>query len=119
MTTRALPNIQRLVTHFAAASAPIVLTQHGHMGAELAAGASSSPSQLVRRWGIEGSIRRGSESWKLLDEMQAALDGGDAWPRLVHKNTYDSFINTDLAGILEEAGVKRTVVCGVMTDFCW
>lgn len=119
MTTRALPNIQRLLAHFDAASAPVVFTQHGHDRAELAAGASSSPSQLVRRWGVEGSIARGSESWELQEEMQAALDAGDAWPRLVHKNTYDAFINTDLAATLEEAGVKRTVVCGVMTDCCW
>lgn len=125
MTGAALPNIQRLMSHFRCASAPVVLTQHGHAPEELAA--SPSPSQLVRRWGPGGSIARGSAGWALQDEMaRELLAGADAnakgpsrWPRLVHKNTYDAFINTELAEILEGARVVRTVVCGVMTDFCW
>lgn len=82
---------------------------------------SPSPSQLVRKWGPDGSIAYGSEDWKLQDEMAQYLEaaGGTSWPRLVHKNTYDAFINTGLAQILEEAKVDRTVVCGVMTDCCW
>lgn len=43
----------------------------------------------------------------------------EKWPRVVHKNTYDAFINTDLAQILEEEMVERVIVCGVMTDCCW
>lgn len=126
MTTAALPNIQRLASRFQSASAPVVLTQHGHSEEELAA--CPSPSQLVRRWGPDGSIARGSAGWALQDEMRellvdaaaaAAATAGESWPRLVHKNTYDAFVNTDLAGILEEARVERAVVCGVMTDLCW
>lgn len=119
MTTTALPNIKKLISRFQAASAPIVFTQHGHSKEELTT--VPSPNQLVRKWGPDGSIAYGSEDWKLQDTMQEYIDaaGSNHWPRLVHKNTYDAFINTDLAQILEEAGIRRTVVCGVMTDCCW
>lgn len=40
------------------------------------------------------------------------------WPKVVAKNTYDAFINTDLQQILDEAKIRRVVVCGVMTDCC-
>lgn len=119
MTTTALPNIKKLISHFQSASAPIIFTQHGHSKEELTT--HPSPSQLVRKWSPAGSIAYGSEDWELQDEMERYLEAADGkdWPRLVHKNTYDAFINTDLAQILEEAKVDRTVVCGVMTDCCW
>lgn len=37
---------------------------------------------------------------------------------VVDKNTYDAFINTNLASLLEERKVERIVVVGVMTDCC-
>lgn len=124
MTTSALPNIQKLIEYFQSSSesksSPIVFTQHGHTEEELTA--DPSPSQLVRKWGPDGSIARGSKDWELQDEMQKYIsreDSEDSCPRIVHKNTYDAFIDTDLSQILEEAGVERTIVCGVMTDCCW
>lgn len=125
MTTSALPNIKKLISHYQSVSAPIIFTQHGHSEEELTT--VPSPNQLVRKWGPDGSIAWGSKNWELQDDIQKYLDevnndhpstaGG--WPKLVHKNTYDAFLNTDLAKILEEAKVERTVVCGVMTDCCW
>ena len=38
--------------------------------------------------------------------------------RVVAKNTYDGFINTDLDDVLKRGSVERVVVCGVMTDCC-
>lgn len=38
--------------------------------------------------------------------------------RVVAKNTYDAFLNTDLSNILERKSIERVVVCGVMTDCC-
>ena len=37
---------------------------------------------------------------------------------VVAKNTFDAFINTDLHELLQERGIERVVVCGVMTDCC-
>lgn len=48
----------------------------------------------------------------------AALVGGDDSSPVVAKNTYDAFINTELARVLEEREVERVVVVGVMTDCC-
>ncbi|KUI68463.1 Nicotinamidase 3 [Cytospora mali] len=120
MTTTALPNVKKLISFFQSTSAPIIFTQHGHTTGELTT--TPSPNQLVRKWGPEGSIARGSNDWELQDGIKAFLPGPDSpagtWPRLIDKNTYDAFINTDLARVLEGAGVDRAVVCGVMTDCC-
>ncbi|KAJ4390651.1 hypothetical protein N0V93_004249 [Gnomoniopsis smithogilvyi] len=119
MTTKALANIKKLISYWQSTSAPIIFTQHGHSQKELTT--VPSPNQLVRKWGPDGSIASGSEGWELQTDIQPYLDrsGSASWPKLVHKNTYDAFINTDLAKILEEAKVQRTIVCGVMTDCCW
>lgn len=85
MTTgTALPNIQKLVSHFQSAlpSAPVLLTQHGHSREELTK--VPSPSQLVRKWGPEGSIAYGSKGWELQDYFQAMVveDKNKKWPRV-------------------------------------
>lgn len=125
MTTKALPNIKKLISHCQSTSVPVIFTQHGHSQEELTT--VPSPNQLVRKWGPDGSIASGSKKWELQDDIQSYLDKADdsstasagGWPKVVHKNTYDAFLNTDLAKILEEAKVERTVICGVMTDCCW
>ncbi|ROW09389.1 hypothetical protein VMCG_02332 [Cytospora schulzeri] len=120
MTTTALPNIKKLISSFQSTSAPIVFTQHGHSREELTQ--VPSPNQLVRKWGPEGSIARGSKDWELQDDIKEFLPMSDSsaviWPKLVDKNTYDAFINTNLAQVLDEAEVERAIVCGVMTDCC-
>lgn len=131
MTTNALANIKKLISHYQSISAPVIFTQHGHSQEELTT--VPSPNQLVRKWGPDGSIASGSKKWELQDDIQNYLDNkvdyyyssssssstAGGWPKVVHKNTYDAFLNTDLAKILEEAKVERTVICGVMTDCCW
>ncbi|KAM7210527.1 Isochorismatase-like protein [Rhypophila decipiens] len=95
----------------------VVFTQHGHTSEELdVPSAEKSPSQLVRKWGIEGSIRVGTEGWKFLDWIQELL--GDDKSVILPKNTYDAFVNTRLEEVLKVHGNKRVVVCGVMTDCC-
>lgn len=126
MTTDALPNIQELIKHFQSSATEdakpiIIFTQHGHTQEELTA--KPSPNQLVRKWGPEGSIARGCKNWEFQDEIQqyvmgARMKNGRS-PRIVHKNTYDAFINTDLSSILGDEGIERVIVCGVMTDCCW
>lgn len=117
MTTAALPNIKMLIGHFQSASSPIIFTQHGHSEDELS---GKVVNQLVRKWGANGSIAIGSRDFEIQDELQRSIKNvkGD-WPKvLTGKNTYDSFINTDLQQILDNAKVQRVVVCGVMTDCC-
>lgn len=122
MTTAAVPNIKKLISHFQSSSSPIVFTQHGHSKEELTS--EPSPNMLVRKWGPDGSIAYGSEDWKFQTEIAKYVNGSksgagaDGWPKVVAKNTYDAFINTSLDQILKDAKVERAVVCGVMTDRC-
>ncbi|KAI1137315.1 Isochorismatase hydrolase [Hypoxylon sp. FL0543] len=117
MTQAALPHIQTLVRHFKSKNLPIIFTQHGHDEADL----SGPPyrNQLVRKWGPGGSIHFGSEDWELQPPIAKLIKddlAGDA--QIVHKNTYDAFINTDLDKLLRRVKVERVVVCGCMTDCC-
>ena len=111
MTTTALPNVLKLVSHFRSRSQPIFFTQHGHTKEEFT---PPYRNQLVRKWGRQGSIAIGSSDWKFMPEIENVCDKGE----IVPKNTYDSFLNTPLESKLKEAGVSRIVVCGVMTDCC-
>lgn len=118
MTTAAIPNIKKLIKTFNASSTPIIFTQHGHSKEELTT--NPSPNQLVRKWGASGSIAYGSSDWEFQKSLEefTVPDKGAQWPKTVAKNTYDAFINTNLAQILEEAQIQRVIVCGVMTDCC-
>ena len=111
MTTTALPNILKLISHFQTTARPLIFTQHGHTKEEL-----NPPykNQLVRKWGVSGSIAIGTKDWELQPEIENVVQG---YP-VVGKNTYDAFINTDLGAMLKEKEVERVIVCGVMTDCC-
>ncbi|KAK5123636.1 hypothetical protein LTR85_002674 [Meristemomyces frigidus] len=104
-------HIKQLHSYFEASARPIIFTQHGHTKEELT---PPFTNQLVRRWGPNGSIAKGSIDWELVPELVTLAENA---PR-VHKNTYDAFLNTDLAALLEERTIERVVVCGVMTDCC-
>ncbi|KAL6249385.1 hypothetical protein RBB50_003238 [Rhinocladiella similis] len=132
MVTEALPNVAKLCNLFTKTSAPIIFTQHGHSDYELKT--KPSPSQLVRKWSPGGSIATGSTNWELMDDLRQfipefppkPLNVGESFPpaedeqfpKLMAKNTYDAFINTNLSRILEAAKIERVIVCGVMTDVC-
>ncbi len=123
MTTTCLPKILHLATHFRTHSLPIIFTQHGHSASELT---PPLHNQLVRKWGPSGSIATGSHNWEL---MPSIADFISSWAKhdrdnpagtypIIPKNTYDAFINTNLAAVLDEKEVERVVVCGVITDCC-
>jgi nicotinamidase-related amidase len=58
-------------------------------------------------------LQKGSDGWEYVPELVRE----DAEP-LVHKTFHDSFEDTDLAEILEDAGVGHLVVTGAETDAC-
>jgi nicotinamidase-related amidase len=111
MVTAAIPRIQELHSFFTAKSLPVLFTQHGHTIEELT---PPFKNQLVRRWGPDGSIHKGSKDWELIPTVKKLVKDSP----IVAKNTYDAFIKTDLDDLLREQGVERVVVCGVMTDCC-
>ncbi|ETS74112.1 hypothetical protein PFICI_13978 [Pestalotiopsis fici W106-1] len=111
MAEKATPNIKTLQKHFSDQAKPIIYTQHGHPEEDFK---RPYKNQLVRKWGVDGSIHRGSPDWELIPWVKQSV--GDA--PVVAKNTYDAFVNTNLAQLLERDQVDRVVVCGVMTDCC-
>ncbi|KAH8666732.1 Isochorismatase-like protein [Xylariales sp. PMI_506] len=111
MAKEATPNILKLHNCFSQNSLPIIFTQHGHPEEDFK---RPVRNQLVRRWGAAGSIHRGSPDWELLPAIRGRV--GDS--PVVAKNTYDAFIGTDLEELLGKLGVRRLVICGVMTDCC-
>ncbi|KAL9582121.1 MAG: hypothetical protein Q9212_003483 [Teloschistes hypoglaucus] len=111
MTHDCLPNILKLNTHFKTNSMPRIFTQHGHTKEELT---PPFKNQLVKKWGPSGSIAKDSPDWKLMSPVAKAAEGCS----IIHKNTYDAFINTNLSDVLKEQNIGRVVVCGVMTDCC-
>ena len=119
-TPETIPNITKLVAGFRERLLPVIFTQHGHTEEELTP-PDYGGNQLVRKWGPGGSIKRGSKAAEFIPEIAKLLaSGGDSASdsAVVAKNTYDAFINTNLASVLNDQEVGRVVVCGVMTDCC-
>jgi nicotinamidase-related amidase len=54
-----------------------------------------------------------SAQWQLVEVLLPAPD-----EVRVQKTRRDSFVGTDLEGILQRLGVEQLVVCGAQTDFC-
>lgn len=112
MLTGVLPQILKLHEYFHSTTRPIIFTQHGHTKEDLT---PPYPNQLVRRWGPEGSIARGSSQADFVPAIKALVTSDSLF---VHKNTYDAFINTNLTSLLDERRIERLVICGVMRDCC-
>lgn len=100
----AIKNVNRLMSAFRAAGAPVMLTRHMHKKGK-------DPGMLGKWWSdlmVEGDP---------LVELDPRLDrvGTDI---VVRKDRYDAFLGTDLEGILKAKGIKQVVITGVMTDLC-
>ena len=92
------------------AGIPVIFTQHGHPNPD----ADVKTSVLVRWWGPDGSIRKGSHNWELLSN----LDVAPTEIILDEKTTYDAFYQTRLKSILDEYHVDTVIISGVLTQFC-
>lgn len=72
------------------------------------------PVVLVQHSGPPGdSFEPNSEGWHLRDEILS----GESEP-VVHKDTPDSFFNTDLDLILKSMDVNRVIICGIQSELC-
>ncbi|KAL8678446.1 MAG: hypothetical protein Q9224_007114, partial [Gallowayella concinna] len=102
MTSHCLSNILTLSTHFQHHSLPRIFTQHGHTKEELT---PPYKNQLVKKWGPSGSIAKDSPDWELMPDIIKIAADNDC--PIIHKNTYDAFINTNLAEVLKEREIQR------------
>jgi nicotinamidase-related amidase len=115
MTKTALPNVIRLSDFFRKHDLNQIFTQHGHSKEELA---PPFTNQLVKKWGVEGSIAIGTHDFDLIPAIRTAQEDAAGENPIVRKNTYDAFLNTPLETILKQRKIERVVICGVMTDCC-
>jgi nicotinamidase-related amidase len=83
-------NISTLVDRARAEGVPVVWVQHS-----------------------DEHLEQGSDAWEYVPELARH----ESEP-LVHKTFGDAFEDTDLEGVLAEAGVGRLVVAGAQTDAC-
>ena len=104
-----LPNINRLIESFAAAEAPVIYIRHAHRatGADLGRMGDFESDDGDAAF-IEGTPRVAFRAG--LTVLDDAI--------VVTKTRYDSFLGTDLDGILRTFGVGTVVVAGYMTSFC-
>jgi nicotinamidase-related amidase len=92
------------------AGIPVIFSQHGHPDPEN----EEKISVLVKWWGASGSIRKGSEAWKLLSDLDVAPNE----VILDEKITYDAFYRTRLKSLLDEHNVDTVIISGVLTQLC-
>ncbi len=92
------------------AGIPVIFSQHGHSNPE----EEEKTSVLVRWWSASGSIRKGSDDWKLLPDLDVAPNE----VILDEKRTYDAFYQTRLKSLLDEQQIDTVIISGVLTQFC-
>ena len=75
--------------------------------------AASVPVIFVQHESESGRLRYGSGAWQLA----AGLDV-QATDIRIRKTTPDSFLRTDLEGVLRKLAVRELVICGMHSEFC-
>ena len=100
----AIKNVNRLMSAFRAAGAPVMLTRHMHK-------TGKDPGMLGKWWKdlmLEGDA---------LVELDPRLDRADTDIE-IRKDRYDAFLDTKLEDDLKDRGIRQIVITGVMTDLC-
>jgi nicotinamidase-related amidase len=98
------PRIALLLDAFRSCGAPVVFTRHGHDGPD-------DLGMLGRFY--SDHIREGAQESELVAWL--APRPGEA---VLRKRTYDSFVGTDLEGLLRRQAVDQVLVTGVLTHLC-
>lgn len=91
-SSQVISRINDLAARARSAGAPVVFIEHERVG---------SP------------VEYGSDGWLLLPGLTAA-----ATDHHIRKTTPDSFLRTDLQGLLSTLGVEGLVICGYASEFC-
>ena len=104
-----LPAINELIEAFSSQGAPIIYIRHVHRASGADAGRMGDFSAVGEEDSfLEGGARVGYHpGLHIVDE-----------PIELTKTRYDSFIGTDLDGILRTLGIRTVVITGYMTSFC-
>ena len=103
-STAACKNIERLVEAWRGLGATIVYTRHCHRG----------PSDT----GMMGRFYRGYIDCAAPDSALSDCVKPAPGELVIRKNTYDSFLGTNLQQHLERMGIEQVLITGVMTHLC-
>ncbi|CAG8746711.1 5696_t:CDS:2, partial [Funneliformis caledonium] len=111
-----IPNVQSIVKTCHEKEIPVFWTQHGHRNLQFDGGA-------VGRWWGEGSIRWGSEEWKILRELQPFISrsstSSDTLDFVIkNKTRYNAFFKTELDSLLISLGIETLIIAGAETNLC-
>jgi len=88
---------------------PVVVTLH-HDKPE-------GTTELIKFWGEDIRIKKGSSDWQLLPEIEP-LRKEEEVIILDDKVAYDAFKSTDLDDILRKRGIDQVIITGTVTNLC-
>jgi nicotinamidase-related amidase len=74
---------------------------------------AGAPVVFIQHERAESPLAHGSDKWQL--DRRLIVQPDDV---KVRKSTPDSFLHTELAGLLAGWGAEHLVVCGYATEFC-
>jgi nicotinamidase-related amidase len=74
---------------------------------------AGAPVIFIQHESNSGYLENGTAAWQLAEGLEIA-----ASDIRIRKTTPDSFLRTDLEGVLRDHGVEQVVVCGMHTEFC-
>ncbi len=104
-STRAIiPRITLLLKHWRMMGGTVVFTRHCHLGPE--------DLGMLGKF-FSDYIRCGKKESEIIPEL-SPLPG----EKIIRKNTYDAFYNTDLDEFLESRSAEQVLVTGVLTQMC-
>lgn len=111
-----LPNVERLVSAFRTAGAPLYFTGTGTRtgNEEDLAGWLRTFNEISRgAIGVPAYPRVNEPDWQI--HKAIAPNAGES---VLQKTTADPFVSTKLEQLLRDGGIRTVVVCGVTTDVC-
>ncbi|HER24621.1 MAG TPA: cysteine hydrolase [Candidatus Atribacteria bacterium] len=104
-----IKNINKIIKYFENKNLPIVYIRHLH---------NPDGSDAGRMYDFNGKtskigFRKGSLEAEYIDDLIIIKNA----PEII-KNRYNSFLNTNLADLLNKLKVNQVVIVGFMTNFC-
>lgn len=100
-----LSNVERLIAAFRKARRPVIFTTHVHKDEKMDGG--------ILAWWWKGMCMEGTPEAEIHPRLAPRPT-----EKVVKKNRYSAFYNTDLETVLRCLGVRDLVITGVMTNCC-
>jgi len=97
-----IPVIQNLIDYFSMVRMPIFFTKHFNI--------PENAGMMGMWW--KDAIDLNSQRAEIIEQLDISKG------RILHKDRYDAFWDTNLDDMLKENGVEQVVITGVMTHLC-